>query len=294
MVLRTILAQLMRYYRPQSSKLNETITELSDAISRDESPTSSLTWLAELLHSICADSHWTRVFIVIDALDECESKQRESLLLQLVKLTEVTKYISLLVTSRPERDISDAFLDAGFTSISLIDEDESVRADIETRISWELANRRKLRRLEDATKIRIAETLLRKAGGMFRWVDLVLDLIEKQFPLNNVEHTLEGLPIGLFDTYVRILDVITQNGPNCVKIARRALRWLLGVDRPLYADELIEAIMIELGSRQLNESMRVTKDEILECCSSLVRWDPASDTITFSHFSVKGFTSIWE
>ncbi|KAG5651353.1 hypothetical protein H0H81_008992 [Sphagnurus paluster] len=279
-VLRTIIAQLVRYYRPQSSKLNETFKELLDAISRDERPPSSLTPLVELFHSTCADSGWTQVFVVIEALDECDTKQRESLLLQLAQMTEVTKYISLLVTSRPEQDITDAFLDAGFASVSLVDEDESVRADMKARIKWELANRRKLRRLEDATKIKIEETLLLKAGGMlvplsylskladevgrFRWVDLVLDLIEKQFPFNDVENTPEELPVGLFNTYVRILDVISQNGPNCVKVARRAVLWILAAERPLCVDELAEAITIELGSRQLNESMRLTKDEILE------------------------------
>jgi len=122
----------------------------------------------------------------------------------------------------------------------------------------------------------------------FRWVQCQLDFIATRKTFKGVLDALDDLPIGLFPTYERILLGIEKAGNETSTIAKRALRWVLGARHALHLSEIAEAIMIERNEAHLNEDLRVlSPDIILEVCSSLLIYNPLTDTITLSHFSVQ-------
>lgn len=110
--------------------------------------------------------HFNRVFVVLDALDEFDSRQRPDFipfLRDIVKSTEGT--IKLFITSRKEADIERSFADVPTIQI----EATKVAADIESYVEAELE-----RRLQEGTlkmkdlslKDDILQALLSRAGGM--------------------------------------------------------------------------------------------------------------------------------
>ncbi|KAF8064001.1 hypothetical protein FPV67DRAFT_1420628 [Lyophyllum atratum] len=285
-VLRTLLAQLLKHC--EGSDSSDILEDLSGKQSRGESPPSILDDLVDLLRRACATSHWRRVFIVIDALDECSRDEREDLLGELVQLAPQSDRISLFVTSRREQDILEIFGNGvNMTEIALTDHQGSMQHDIARHVSVQLEKRKRLQALPEHVKDKIKNTLLDRADGMFRWVDLQLELLRNHVLLKDIDSTLQNLPKGLSETYIRMLPQDETSGAN---VAQRSLRWLVGAGHPLLLSQLAEAIMVEAGSRKLNADFELPREEyILECCSALVWYDNEEGTVSISHNSVQEF-----
>jgi hypothetical protein len=95
---------------------------------------------------------------------------------------------------------------------------------------------------------------------------------------------LQNLPEKLVDVYDRILKRIDE---DIVPIARRALRWLADVKKPIILKQLAEAVMIVSGGTGLDVEYSVSTDVvILETLSSLVTHDAFEGFVSLSHMSV--------
>ncbi len=111
------------------------------------------------------------VWIVLDALDECPSKdrRREALLEWVYNAYTRHQNIHLLATSRPEDDIYSAITRWATTTDNIIPlQKESVQTDISSYIQWEVRSRKGLQRWEGYQKVQqeIESTLTEKAHGM--------------------------------------------------------------------------------------------------------------------------------
>lgn len=104
-----------------------------------------------------------QVFIVIDALDECQDRAE---LLELVKT--ISKWqlenLHVLATSRRERDIEESLEPLVTDQISI--QSKVVDSDIRTYISERLQKDLKLRKWPANVKTEIEDTLMAKADGM--------------------------------------------------------------------------------------------------------------------------------
>lgn len=108
-----------------------------------------------------------------------------------------------------------------------------------------------------------------------------------------VREALDNLPIGLDETYQRILVAIDIGSPDG-KLALRALVWLVGALRPLRLVEILEGLTIDLGRRTMNpETGAMHKDVVLYACGSLVTYSEKTDILILSHFSVKVGRTVW-
>ena len=94
---------------------------------------------------------------------------------------------------------------------------------------------------------------------------------------------LQKLPPGLPKTYDRELSRIVGND---VKIAQKALKWLVCCQRPLLLNELHVAIAIVPGEPFDVEEMLDNDEFILDILGSLVRKNSHTSTIEVAHFSV--------
>lgn len=163
-ILRTLLVQLLRHY--PWSYLDQSLQDLILQSDEQGAP-SSLPTLVKLLHQAC--SGWNRVYIGIDALDECDPDRREELLKVITRLPLDNDKIYLFVSSRREQDIVEIFhsVDEIVSAVFLSDHTQSVGADIARHISAQINSRRRLARLPLENKSNIQSTLTEKAKGMF-------------------------------------------------------------------------------------------------------------------------------
>jgi ankyrin repeat domain-containing protein 50 len=160
-MLRAIIAQLCTRKKEVPIELHQLYQQCSY---RSRLPTR--TDLVEILlfSSLLTNSH--RTFVVLDALDECEVGTYRDDLLETIEemITESSKYLNVLVTSRKERDIMDKLGPLIDDSISL--EEDDVDPDIVLHIQERLRKDAKLRQWDDLIKKKIQGDLTEKAHGM--------------------------------------------------------------------------------------------------------------------------------
>ncbi|PBK62710.1 hypothetical protein ARMSODRAFT_980545 [Armillaria solidipes] len=293
-LLRTLLAQLLDHCKPEYFVKNQDFAELEKAMQRHHAdPPKLLQYLIELLGK--ARAPWKRVFIVIDALDECAQTSRRESIAAIRKLVSVGSKLSILVTSRAEQDIMDVL--SRVPTISLVDETQRVKDDIRRFIDFQMnSSYLPLARLPEAVRTRISSTLLEKANGMqvlpslFRLVDCQLQSLAKAKLEKDINNILRNLPADLNSMYERILQSVEGEGQEAVQIVRRTLWWLVGSRRQLRLAELMEAVMVETGGDSPNTDLKpLSGGHLTEMCSSLVHYDVETDVLILSHASVQDF-----
>jgi len=151
--------------------------------------------------------------VIIDALDECgAAAQRASLVTTLSGcISDLPDNFRILITSRPEKDIQDAF--EGKKSIQVLRmDDRDLSADTKADISRYI--RRKLpSKLSDNDCGRIADA----AGSLFQWAAVACEFISKPPPglttensfnilLNNPKHDVQ---IKLDELYSTVLSALS-------------------------------------------------------------------------------------
>jgi len=114
---------------PSSSRLNTDVTNFSEA----------------LQHIISAN--YTRVFVIVDALDECQDAQ--TLLTEIFRVRSATE-ANLFATSRPKESIQKAFEGSLFLDIYARDED--VKRYVDGRMSELKALKEENRELDEEIK----------------------------------------------------------------------------------------------------------------------------------------------
>jgi hypothetical protein len=109
----------------------------------------------------CETEKISKVFVVIDALDECHEKMRENLV---AETRWLPANVHLLVTSRPLDTITEEF--EGILKLEIAARDEDLKTYIENRIHDE-RHLAKTVGNDEALKQRITETVLAKTQKMY-------------------------------------------------------------------------------------------------------------------------------
>ena len=97
---------------------------------------------------------------------------------------------------------------------------------------------------------------------------------------------LKQLPIGLTETYARILKRISSM-PRKSLIACKALRWIVCAKRPLKIKELAEAVAFSTKDQQWDSSKIPDVRQILRFCGNLVTFDEQDQTVRLVHHTVR-------
>ncbi|KAF9237451.1 hypothetical protein BU15DRAFT_75996 [Melanogaster broomeanus] len=248
---------------------------------RGTGPPVNITTLSDLLRR-AAKLH-QRPMIVIDALDECEDLPK--LLDALVKLDKACR---LFVTSRPLHSTNGVLL-ARLSSISLNDRVDAVCKDMYFHISTELESRDRLKILSHDLRVEIRDALMKKADGMFRWVQCQLDRLNGCWSLGDLREVLDTLPTTLYDTYDRMLCAIDKMEFGG-RVARRALVWLVTTLHPLALSQLAEALTISCDNPASDSTIATMREtDLIDICGSLVSFDEQTGIISLSHYSVKEY-----
>ncbi|KAG4428800.1 hypothetical protein IFR05_015719 [Cadophora sp. M221] len=230
------------------------------------------------------DGSFKKVFIVIDAVDECHD--RECILKAISAIGDSVEHIKILVSSREDPLINEEFKD--FPNLKMrathvsSDIESYVDATLNTRIAW-----KKLKVKDDELRKQISDTLVLKAEGMFQWINCQIDHLCKFKTHNAIREALKHLPKTLEETYLRILQSIDEDHQE---IVLKLLKWLVRGAREMTLKELASAIAIDPSADNENVDPDDVMDpeDIVGFCSSLIT---VSDDhkVSLAHFTVKEF-----
>jgi hypothetical protein len=208
--------------------------------------------LWRILKNMLRDDRAGEVFVLVDALDECELSMRNDLLRSIEQLfdsrqTGRTGRFKFLITCRPNiDDIKDTLKGVG---ISLDVDSGEINSDLSEYINVKVDDLAVKRGYARDLREEVRDALMREARGTFLWVSLMLaDL--KEIPQYEVKKKLKTLPKGLDDAYARILAQIPERRRKdawflllCMVAAQRPLKKKGNCNRIRDLEERLNTIM---------------------------------------------------
>ena len=268
---------------------------------------SSCAWsyihLWQVFQAILDDPHTRGVCVIIDALDECNRKDRLSLLRDLDKYLEKKPRrpncpINFVLSSRPAMIVNLPGLKEN--SCLRLDEDpvlqKHMATDIHRFVLNDLLFDNQFSSRDDpdrSVKLRaLADMIATKSDGSFLWASLVLQELRAKTFVNTreVEDFISKCPADLYSVYYESLANVRDHREVIVK----SLHIILAARRPLTVAEFKVALAIKSGHRTLEALQREMKEHldnitplIGDRLGSLIRI--SDTTITLRHQSVKDF-----
>ncbi|KAJ5275613.1 Vegetative incompatibility protein HET-E-1 [Penicillium chrysogenum] len=231
----------------------------------------------DILHHSSPD----KIYIVIDALDECVQDQ-DKLLQFVLKQTKGLPRVKWIISSRnhimqrTRLDDSQSIL-----SLELQENAESVSLATRAYIANKIAELDSLQ--DDNTLLEhVQHTLQTKAEGTFLWVALVVQEIQ-HVDSWRVRQVVNDVPRGLDDLYARMIDQIERMPSDEIRYCRLILSAAALAYRPLQ--------LLELGvvSRLPDEIARKAKNIVSMIKRSGSFLTVRDDTIYFVHQSAKDY-----
>lgn len=248
------------------------------------------TALVEMLDKVPPTS---RIYIIIDALDECEFDRQKLLrwLKDLIPGPDTVSWdnpsaaIKIVITSRPGGETLEYL---GAYPTLLIAETETV-GDIRALVHEKLGTLAHRRNLGPEATTMIEQFLLTHAHGMFLWVVMVFEELEKRDErLSNevIAAKLSRIPLSLVDTYKTLL----QNTLPARKIDLWSIiRWVLFGSRGLTVLELKMGLCLEASISDWHDF----PGDLELLCGSLIRYDGPRGEINFAHQTVRSFLQVF-
>jgi ankyrin repeat protein len=206
--------------------------------------------LWEIFLQCCNDPVSKNVFVVIDALDECEEKGRNVLLGLIQKHFSVNHrkpdghVLKILMTSRPEVRIADIIENVPNVRLRVENEGSNIRNDIALVVQDRLEKASASVGFTRKVSTSLHSRLLDGAGQTFLWVSLAMQVLEQSAEASEAAliEVLEELPEGLDDIYETILRRVR---PNQVAKVTKVLQLLVCSFKPLQLAELNIALALD-------------------------------------------------
>ncbi|KIW65253.1 hypothetical protein PV04_07527 [Phialophora macrospora] len=237
---------------------------------------------------------YSRVFIIIDALDECDDTNgsRTKLLDHLFSAQSEVE-LKILATSRFIPDISKRFEDYPCKEIYPTDEDifrflGSQMRELPDFVTSDVA-------LQDDIKKKIASAI----EGMFLLAPLYIDsLVGERSPaalraaLESLRNASAVLPDGssaLDEAYTKAMERIRHQQGHRLRDALLALSWVVNARRQLTVPELLNALAVEIGKSALDEDNIPTIGYITTACAPLITVDAESNIVRLVHYTTQEY-----
>lgn len=252
----------------------------------------SCTWVIEDLQHIFEAAvqrlEQRHLICFIDALDECKEDQIRDLVVFIEKLGQLALeykiHFNVFLSSRPYPHVSVA----KGTQLVLHKQEGHVQ-DIVKYINSKLKAGR-------GNQIEaIKEEIQKRASGIFLWVALVVQILNKEFDhgrIHALRRRLREIPDGLDKLFG---DILTRDGENLSDLIL-CLQWVLYAKRPLKREELYYAILsgAEIEALGVSSSEATTAEDmerfILSCSKGLAETTKLKvQTVQFIHESVRDF-----
>ncbi|KAF2187187.1 purine and uridine phosphorylase [Zopfia rhizophila CBS 207.26] len=227
----------------------------------------SIDEVSNALHSVFTD--YSTVFIIIDALDECQvsGEGRTKFLSEIFNL-QAKAEVNLFTTSRAIPEVEREF--KGCISLEIRANDEDVYKYLDGRISQAQSHALQRPDLRENIKTEIINAV----DGMFLLAKLHLDsLLDMRLP-KDIRTALKKLPKGFEaynDAYREAMDRVERQGLKTQEFAKQVLSWITCARRPLKPLELRHALAVETGASELGEENLPEIEDIVSVLLSIRR-----------------------
>ena len=238
-----LCALLHQIFSQQPALLDKTILDIFTSQRSIFTQTASVLW--DTLLTAAENPNASEIICILDALDECQGKDRRELVRALSKFgfnLSPSSKLKFLVTSRPYQDISHEFseLERRFPTIRLKGENEEELAQISNEIDmvihYEINQISANQHLQPAERQFLCKHLTGMPNRTYLWAHLVLDDLKASLSagVDQMRHTLSHLPQTVDGVYEKIFKQI----PNR-KLAEKLFSIVIGSFRPLTVKEII-------------------------------------------------------
>ncbi|KAL6789740.1 ankyrin repeat-containing domain protein [Trichoderma sp. SZMC 28012] len=281
-----VFSSLMKQVSRQQPSLHKSVISLYTT-HEERSTRPSLEEIVKAFQDVV--TMYSRVFIIIDALDECATSNhcRETILSEIIGCTKQSD-LKLFATARHIPEISERF------KYGLCLEIEAAESDIHKYIDSRIS------RLSPTSIISQSKTLQEEikagvsvaVGGMFLLAQLHFDQLIDCITRKEVVKTLKALPTGsnAYDyTYNAAMDRINHQSSGRRQLAINVLSWITHAMRPLSAVELQHALGVEFGEDEFDEDNLPQMGDIMSTSVGLVTIDEKSEVIRLVHYTTQEF-----
>lgn len=273
-IVRGLLLQLIQQHPPLLGYVLEKYNERKSKLFE------SFDALWAIFISAAADKNTGRKYVIIDALDECESDSQRTLLHQLrdtFHSPDAPSNVRVLVTSRPYPEIRKYL--GGFTCMDFACFPDA-KWDIEQCIKERVTQLPYTEKIKDD----VTEILRDKAAGTFLWVGIACSELE-DIPSKDAISFLEAMPSGLHALYERLFSAALEK-----KREKDTIRLILGFvavsQRPLTMLELSAACRLRQDEDDIATRIQFMREYIESCRLMVVIQD---EKVHLLHQSVKDY-----
>ena len=234
--------------------------------------------LAGILKKMLHDPRLGEVFLVVDALDECDQGLGQLLSL-IVETASSASQVKWIISSRDRPDIEQQLAaDEAGMKLSLEVNAELVTRAIRTYIDFKVSRIPILRR-DDALQAQVRQQLYDNSEGTFLWVALVSEELEQIFLSEDVVRVIESVGRGLNPLYDRMLAQVQERKWHS-EICSQILAIVTLVHRPLH--------LLELGALAGIESSAADElSKLVHLCGSFLTVQ--QETVYLIHQSAKDY-----
>jgi hypothetical protein len=293
------LSSLVKQLAEGQSSLSGDIKSLYDKHKAKRTRPSS-TDLLSVLQSVAA--MYSKVFIVLDALDECEASNG---CLQDF-LSEIFSFrarlgANIFATSRPSHVVTEEFKNSTVLEIRARDEDvrkylDGRMAQLKRDVDWSAEFEEEIKvkiigaaqgMYEDHYELTICTNFTR-----FLLVQLHFDSLIGEWSEKQIRFALERLPTGddgYDKAYRTAMERIEGQLKPQKKLAKMVLSWITCARRPLSTTELQHAVAIETNTYVLDENNLPLIDNMVSVCAGLVTVDKDSNIIRLVHYTTQEY-----
>ncbi|KAK3935253.1 hypothetical protein QBC46DRAFT_462179 [Diplogelasinospora grovesii] len=227
---------------------------------------------------------FSRVFLIIDALDECHQSK---LLTEMFNLS-AKRGANVFVTSRFIPEVTEMFDRRTYLEI------RASKRDIEMYLEGNMPQ--KFHQLQDEIKTSISDAV----DGMFRLADIYLRSLDDKITPREVRNALARLqkqsPGSGGDERIQILSQVYEHAMERIdgqmsgfkQLARSVLSWITCAKRPLTALELQHALAVNVGDTRLDEENLSRIEDMISVCAGLVTVDKES-IVRFVHYTAQEY-----
>ncbi|KAL2802255.1 hypothetical protein BJX63DRAFT_438047 [Aspergillus granulosus] len=233
----------------------------------------------------CVMKPYSRIFIVIDALDECETDViRKEILAEVYELQKDFD-VRLMATFRPHIT-AEAPENVAYREI------RAQAEDIELYLNWKMRELPSIVKRNSELQYKIKARISTLVDGMFLLARLYIHSLMDKIREIEIDHALdmmqrgeEGLNHAYSDVLIRI-----KNQPERLRLlAKKVLYWIVCARRPLTVDELIHALAVEPGKSGLNKACFYQPEDTVSYCAGLVAIDQESNIIRLAHYTTQEY-----
>ena len=284
-ILGTLIKQLLSK-GPIPSDVEDKIQEYYE----DGSRIPDVTEMASILDSVSRPL--SRIFLVIDGLDECEKDQWIVLLPVIERLARrLPQTIKIFITSRENVEITAKLEGHHRISMSQDKVDKDIAGFVHHIVKHKLESG-EMRIKTPTLETEVTRALVEGARGCFLWVRFQVAELCEAMTEKAIRETLQNLPRDIVEIYSRILRKIIRSTTTAENIAiiQRVLKWTACSRRPLHLDELTEAVAFSKTDTSWDGSKLPTDGlQLIQSCRGLVTLDNEDQSTRFAHYTVKQF-----